>query len=179
MEVGAGLSDFMRETGFGGCPLTDWASQKDRHLISGYVFFLGRGAITWSSKKQYIIVLSSTESKYIVQTHAAKEVLWLWSFVNEMRGEKDKPLRLNCDNQGAIVLTKDNKFHSQTKHINLRFHFIREAVEDNKLSITYIPTEENMADIFTKALVRPKFEGFVERLGLREVKGSEEGTTTK
>ena len=96
-----------------------------------------------------------------------------------MRGKKDKPLRLNCNNQGAIALAKDNKFHSRTKHIDLQFHFIREAVEDNKLSVTYIPTEENMANIFTKALARPKFEGFVERLGLREVKGSEEGTTTK
>ena len=111
--------------------------------------------------------------------HAAKEALWLQSFVNEMRGEKDEPLRLNCDNQGARALAKDNKFHSQTKHIDLQFHFIREAVEDNKLLITYVPTEENMADIFTKALARPKFEGFVERLGLREVKGSEEGTTMK
>ena len=101
------------------------------------------------------------------------------SFVNEMRGEKDELLRLSCDNQGAIVLAKDNKFHSQTKHINLQFHFIREVVEDNKLSITYIPTEENMADIFTKALVRPKFKGFVKRLGLREVKGSEKGTMMK
>ena len=75
--------------------------------------------ITWSSKKQYIIALLSMESEYIVQTHVAKEVLWLWSFVNEMRGEKDKPLRLNYDNQGAIVLAKDNKFHSRMKHINL------------------------------------------------------------
>ena len=119
------------------------------------------------------------ESEYIVQMHAAKEALWLQSFVNEMRGEKDEPLRLNCNNQGAIALAKDNKFHSQTKHIDLRFHFIREAVEDNKLSITYIPTEENMANIFTKALARLKFKGFVERLGLKEVKGSEEGTKMK
>ena len=119
------------------------------------------------------------ESKYIVQAHAEKEALWLRSFVYEMRGKKDELLRLNCNKQGAIALAKDNKFHSQTKHINLRFHFIREVVEDNKLLITYVPTEENMADIFTKALVRPKFKGFVERLGLREVKGSEEGTTMK
>ena len=74
----------------------DWASQKDWHSISGYVFFLGHGAITWSSKKQYIIALSSTESKYITQMHAAKEALWLWSFVNEMRGEKDKLLQLTA-----------------------------------------------------------------------------------
>ena len=76
-----------------------------------------------------------------------------------------------------IVLAKDNKFHSHMKHIDLRFHFVREAVEDNKITITYIPTEENVADIFTKALARPKFEAFVERLGLRGRKEeSERGT---
>ena len=121
--------------------------------------------MTWSSKKQYIIVLLSTESEYIVQMHAAKEALWLQSFVNEMRGEKDKPLRLNCDNQGARALTKDNKFHSWTKHIDLWFHFIREVVEDNKLLITYIPTEENMVNIFTKALARPSLRDLLKGWG--------------
>ena len=77
-----------------------------------------------------------------------------------------------------IALAKDNKFHLQTKHIDLQFHFIREAVEDNKILITYIPTEENIADIFTKALARPKFEGFIERLGLRE-EGKEDERATK
>ena len=115
---------------------------------------------------------------YIAQTHAAKEALWLRSFINEIRDEKDKPVNLYCDNQGAIVLVKDNKFHARTKHIDLRFHFIREAVEDNKILITYIPTEENVADIFTKALVRPKFKGFVGRLGLAEEKGRSEDKRT-
>ena len=73
-----------------------------------------------------------------------------------------------CDNQGAIALAKDNKFHACTKHINLRHHFIREAVEEDKITMTYILTGENVVDIFTKALARPKFEGFVKKLGLRE-----------
>ena len=149
----------------------DWASQKDRHSISGYTFFLSQGVISWSLKWQHIIALLSTESEYIAQTHAAKEALWLIGFTDEIRGEKNQPINLYCDNQGAIALAKDNKFHVRTKHIDLRFHFIREAVEDNKILITYIPTEENVADIFTKALVRPKFKGFVGRLGLAEEKG--------
>ena len=65
---------------------------------------------------------------------------------------------------------KDNKFHARTKHIDLRHHFIREAVEE-KIKVTYIPTEENVADIFMKALARPKYEGFIERLGLRDKGG--------
>jgi len=144
----------------------DWASQKHRHSISGYSFHFGRGAISWSSKKQHIVALSSTEAEYIAQTHAAKEALWLRSFVKEIREERNGTLTINCDNQGAIALAKDNKFHSRTKHIDLRYHFIREAVEDKKISVNYIPTDDNISDIFTKPLSKQKFRRFVEMLGL-------------
>ena len=90
-------------------------------------------------------------------------------------------MKVNCDNQGAIALAKDNKFHSHMKHIDLWYHFIREAVEDNKISISYILTDENVSDVLTKALVRLKFEQFIEALGLRrlERKGREERMTRK
>ena len=96
----------------------DWAGQPHRHLISGYSFHMGAGAITWSSKKQYIVALLSTEAEYIMQTHAAKEVMYLCAFVQEIC-RLDKPIAINCDNQGAITLSKDNKFHAQTKHIDI------------------------------------------------------------
>ena len=80
-------------------------------------------------------------------------------------------MKINCDNQGAIELAKDNKFHSRTKHIDLRYHFIREAVEDNKVYLSYIPTDDNVSDLLTKALARPKYQGLVDRLGLRVVEG--------
>ena len=146
----------------------DWASNKHRHSISGYSFHFGCGTVSWSSKKQYIIALSSTEAEYIAQTHAAKEALWLRSFLDEVRGTGGGPMTINCDNQGAIALAKDNKFHSRTKHIDLRFHFIREAVQDEKIAVSYIPTDENVSDVLTKALARPKFQRFVEMLGLRD-----------
>ena len=151
----------------------DWASNKHRHSISGYSFHFGCGAVSWSSKKQNIIALSSTEAEYIAQTHAAKEALWLRSFVEEVRGGSQGPMKINCDNQGAIALAKDNKFHSRTKHIDLRFHFIREAVQDKKITVSYIPTEENPSDVLTKALAKPKFQRFVEMLGLRVEKEGE------
>ena len=157
---------------------TDWATNKHRHSILGYSFHFGCGAISWSSKKQYIIALSSTEAEYIAQTHAAKEALWLQSFVDEVRGTGGAPITINCDNQGAIALAKDNKFHSRTKHIDLRYHFIREAVEDEKLVVSYIPTDENVSDVFTKALAKPKFQRFVEMLGLRD-EGQPEGERRK
>jgi hypothetical protein len=127
---------------------------------------MGKGAVSWSSKKQYIIALSSTEAEYIAQTHAAKEALWLRSFLKEICGLQDAPLTINCNNQGAIALSKDNKFHARTKHIDIQYHFIREAIEDKKIQVIYIPTDNNVSDIFTKALTKNKFHRFVELLRL-------------
>jgi hypothetical protein len=78
-------------------------------------------------------------------------------------------MTINCDNQGAIALAKDNKFHACTKHINLRYHFICEAVEDGKIQVKYIPMDENVSDILTKPLAKMKFRAFVEMLGLETI----------
>ena len=148
-----------------------WAATYCRHSISRYSFHMGMGAITWSSKKQYIVMLSSTEAEYIAQTHAAKEVMYLCTFVQEICG-LDKPITINCDNQGAITLSKDNKFHAWTKHIDIQYHFIWEAVEDRKITLKYIPTDKNPVDIFTKLLTKTKFCHFTELLGLKDVDAS-------
>ena len=149
---------------------SDWASHTHRHLISGYSFNYGWGTVLWSLKKQNIIALSSTKAEYIVQTHAAKEGIWLKSFINKIRGGEEGPLTIMADNQGTITLAKDNKFHSGTKHINLQYHFICEAVEDERARMEYMPTSGNIADIFTKALAKPKFTKFIGRLGLAMMK---------
>ena len=145
---------------------SNYANQQDHHSIVGFAYHFGQGAISWSSKKQQVIALSTVKAEYIAQAHAAKEALWLRSFVNEIRKEPVRAITINSDNQGAIALLKDNKFHSRTKHIDIRYHFICEAVEDGKVSVVYIPTDENPADIFTKPLAKAKFRGFVELLGL-------------
>ena len=147
----------------------DWASQKHQHSISGFSFHYGMGAVSWSSKKQNVVLLLSTEAEYIAQIHAAKEAIWLRSFMSEMRGGKQMPLTISCDNQGTIALAKDNKFHSRTKHIDLHYHFIHEAIEDRKISVKYVPTGDNVSDIFTKALPKPKFQEMVGMLGLRRL----------
>ena len=94
----------------------------------------------------------------------------------KIQSGESRPIDLLCDNQGAIALAKDKKFHARMKHINLRHHFIREAVEEEKIKVTYISTEENVADIFMKVLARPKFVGFIEKLGLRDKEGKERTT---
>ena len=145
----------------------DYANQQDRHSIAGYAYLFGRGAVSWSSKKQQIVALSTVEAEYVAQAHAAKEALWLRTFLAELQSEPECRITINSDNQGAIALSRDNKYHSRTKHIDVRYHFIREAVEDEKLLVQYIPTDENPADIFTKPLAKVKFRRFSELLGLR------------
>jgi hypothetical protein len=148
----------------------DWVSQSHCHSISGYSFHYGLGPISWSSKKQGIIVLLSTEAEYIAETHAVKEGIWLKNFVREIIGEKIGPLTMMADNQGAISLAKDNKFHACTKHIDMRHHFVHEAVKDKKIKMKYVPTSENVTNIFTKALPKPKFAEFIQKLGLAMMK---------
>jgi hypothetical protein len=92
----------------------DRMSNEDRHAISGYAFLIDGGAVSWSAKQQDIVTLSTTEVEYVAATHAAKEALWLRSFIGELFGPKinSKPMTLLSDNQSTIVLTKDNQFHT-------------------------------------------------------------------
>ena len=148
---------------------TDWGGQKHCHSISGYSFHMGARAILWSLKKQHVVALSSTEAEYIVQTHMAKEALWLCSFLWELHSAPDNLVILNCNNQGAITLSKGNKFHMHTKHIYMHYHFIHKAVEDGKIMVQYILTGDNVSNIFTKPLAKAKFQELAELLRLHMI----------
>ena len=130
---------------------------------------MGAGAILWSSKKQHVVALSSTKAEYIMQMHMAKEALWLHSFLQELHSAPDDLLILNCNNQGVIALAKDNKFHTCTKHIDMCYHFICKAVEDRKVMVWYIPTGDNVSNIFTKPLTKAKFQELTELLRLHMI----------
>ena len=145
----------------------DGNSQSDRHAISGNVFILFGGAISWFSKRQEIIALSTTEGEYVAATHAAKEALWLRKLFAELFKPLEEPTTLYCDNQSAIALTKDDQFHARTKHIDIRFHFIRLVCQKGYVRLIYCPTAEMTADILTKALPSLKVKHFANALGLR------------
>ncbi|KAG9225191.1 hypothetical protein CCMSSC00406_0007022 [Pleurotus cornucopiae] len=130
----------------------DFASHMDRRSISGFCFFIGSGVISWSSKKQPLVTLSSVESEYVALTHAAKELIWLQRLIQELFVKLNLPTILYCDNQGAITISKDSTFHMCMKHIDTRFHFIRQTVNDDQAQIIYCPTDKMIADIFTKSL---------------------------
>jgi hypothetical protein len=147
---------------------SDWASQIHRHSISGFAFFVGKGVVSWSSKKQPIITLSSTEAEYVALTHSSKDIIWIQKLLNEFSSifHFSFPTTLYCDNQGAIRLSKDSTFHGRTKHIDVHFHFIRQTVAHGHINIIYCPTDDMIADTFTKPLARVKFEKFRRLLGV-------------
>lgn len=144
----------------------DGSMHEDRKAISGYAFLIDGGAVSWSSKRQEIISLSTTESEYVALTHASKEALWLRSLIGQIFAPFVDPVPMNSDNQSAIALARDNQYHARTKHIDIRFHFIRWIIEEKKLRLVYCPTEEMVADALTKALPSPKVKHFASALGL-------------
>jgi hypothetical protein len=147
----------------------DWASHVHRHSISGFVYFIGAGIVSWSCKKQPIVTLSSTEAEYVALTHSSKDILWIHKLLSEFSRifSFQMPTTLLCDNQGAIRLSKDSTFHARTKHIDVHFHFIRQTISTGHIVLKYCPTSDMIADVFTKSLAHHKFEKFRDLLGLK------------
>eukprot|EP00253_Pinus_taeda_P014360 PITA_14360 len=149
---------------------SDWAGDPDdRKSTAGYVFTLGSGPITWACKKQAAISLSSAEAEYRGAVEASKEALWLRQILSEFGFEQQHPTTLWCDNQSAIQLCKDPVQHQRSKHIELHMHFIRKLIHDHVLEVQYCSTDDQVADIFTKALTEAKFTKLRYLLGVQEV----------
>ena len=146
----------------------DWAGAiDDRHSTSGYVFKLSGGAITWSSKKQATVALSSTEAEYMGLCQATKEATWIKRLLIKLEHHQaNDSVNIYCDNQGVIALAKNAVHHTRTKHIDVQYHFIREKVQKNEIKILYCGTEDMVADIFTKGLGKDKHNRFRDGLGL-------------
>jgi len=149
----------------------DGASQEHCHAISGFAYILDGGAVSWMSKKQELVTLSTAEAEYVAATHAVKEGVWLCHFVEEAFQPLMNPTILYCDNQAAIALTKDRSFHAHTKHIDIRYHFIRFVVDSGSFLLIYCPTADMTADTLTKALPSVKAKHFAAALGLCTTSG--------
>jgi transposase InsO family protein len=145
----------------------DWAGDvSTRRSTSGYAFTLGQGVISWSSKRQTCVSLSSTEAEYVAIANAARELVWLRSLLAELSHKQKEPTVLHEDNQGAIALVKNPINHARTKHIDIAYHFIRDLYERKILFPIYCKTSEMAADALTKALSRAAHEYCVMRYGL-------------
>eukprot|EP00253_Pinus_taeda_P022312 PITA_22312 len=161
------ISRFISDPILSGYTDSDWAgSIDDRKSASGYVFSLGSGAVTWTSKTQQAVSLSSTEAEYQGVVKASCEAVWLRRMLADMHASQTCPTSLFCDNQGVLKLAKNPVFHERTKHVETHCHYIRQLVEDGSVQLRYVPTTEQPADIFTKPLGPNKFVKFRGSIGV-------------
>ncbi|KAG6402911.1 hypothetical protein SASPL_135125 [Salvia splendens] len=139
---------------------SDWAGDNDdRKSTSGYVFYMGDTAFTWMSKKQPIVTLSTCEAEYVAATFSVCHEVWLRSLLAELGWSQKEPTTICVDNKSAIALSKNLVFHNRSKHIDTRFHYIRECVANREIQVEYVKSQDQVADIFTKSL---KFEDFIK-----------------
>ena len=127
---------------------------------------MGFGPVTWACKKQQALALSSAEAEYRAAVNANQEDLWLRQILSEFGFEQQKPTPLWCDNESAIKLAKDLVLPQHNKHIELHMHFFRNLVHDRVLEMLYFPTDDQVADIFTKSLTEVKFSKLKFMLGV-------------
>ncbi|MCO5551191.1 hypothetical protein L7F22_004689 [Adiantum nelumboides] len=141
----------------------------DCRSTSGYLFSFGSAAVTWSSKKQSIVALSSTEAEYRGATVAACEVAWLKMLLQNLEIHVQDPIVIYCDNISSIQLARNPVFHAITKHIEVHYYFIRERVLSGDIDLDYVGIEDQVADLFTKALGVEKLRRFKGMLGLQNM----------
>jgi hypothetical protein len=133
------------------------------------MFSFGSGAISWSSKKQPTVALSNTEAEYRGVAIAACEVVWLQKLLSDLGQLVDAHVIIYCDNISSILLANNPVYHARIKHIEVHYHFIREKVLAKEIDLIHVSIEDQVADIFTKALGTDKLKKFRKMLGVLEV----------
>ena len=187
-QVAMGVVAYLRGTkeigltfGSGGTagykPLEGWVDSDHggcldtRRSTTGWVFEFCGSVISWSSKRQATVSTSTTESEYIAVSESAKEAVWLRGMLGEL-GYRQGRTQLNGDNQGSIALANKPAIHSRTKHIDIRYHLIRELIENKTISLGYVESANQKADVLTKPLAKPRHVANVRDLRLEQPKRS-------
>jgi hypothetical protein len=147
----------------------DWGSDiSDRKSFSGYAVLLNNGLIHWKTKKQKCVALSTTEAELIGMSETNKECMWTRNFLNEINQGRflPDPIKIRCDNQGAINIAKNHTTSERTKHIDIKVLQIRDEVHKGNLTFQYVNTNENRADIFTKNVSKAKLNEHMKNMGI-------------
>jgi len=142
-----------------------WANNEDYTSLYGFAFLFGDSLISWSSKKQKNVVLSSTESEYITITHGAQEALWFLELLAEL-GIEQTTVPLLEDNEASINMCKNPQEYKRTRHIQVRYHFVRDLVKDKKIELIHCGTKDQLADLFTKGVSSVRLSYLLPRLGM-------------
>jgi hypothetical protein len=146
---------------------SDYAGDHDdRKSTSGYIFTMGSSAISWSSKKQPIVTLSTTEAEFVSAAACACQCMWLRNILNHLDVKQDKSTKINCDNSSSIKLSKNPIMHGRCKHIDVRFHFLRDLTKEGIIELTFCKSQDQLADIMTKALKLDTFCKLREGIGM-------------
>ena len=145
---------------YGGCKDT-------RRSTSGYVFTMAGGAVTWSSKRQATVALSTVEAEYVAMSRCAQQMVWMQSWLSEAEIDYTLPGLIKGDNRGAIALTKNTKDHGKVKHIDIRHHYIRDLLKSGAITLEQVSSADNLADIFTKPLPRDHHHRLLEALNIK------------
>jgi len=144
---------------YGGCRDT-------RRSTSGYVFTMAGGPVTWSSKRQATVALSTVEAEYVAMSRCAQQMVWMHTWLDEVGIEHVIPGVIKGDSRGAIALVKNTKDHGKVKHIDIRHHYIRELVKAETITFKQIPSADNLADLFTKPLARDTHHRLLKNLNI-------------
>lgn len=147
---------------------SDYGGDLDDHKsTSGYLFHIGSAAFSWSSKKQQIVALSTCEAEYMAIATCTCQAIWLKNILGELSIIQEGPITIYVDNKSTISLAKNPVSHSQNKHIDTKYHFIREQVKNKNVELVYCRTEDQLANIFTKPLKADIFHKLKEKLGMK------------
>ena len=138
----------------------------DRKSTTGYVFVFNKGPISWSSRKQPTVAMSTMEAEYMALSDSIRELLSRMYYITEMGISTIQPTVMYSDNQAAIALADGQGDYRRAKHIDIRYHFIRDHLQRGTLEIAYIPSERQLADFLTKALPAAKHNACLHGLRL-------------
>lgn len=146
---------------------SDWAGDvNDRKSLSGYVFRVYSSTVAWTTRKQTSVALSSAEAEYTALSVAVAEALWLRMLLKDLGRRMDEPIVLMEDNQACIRIAEEEKPTKRLKHVDVRFHFVRNEIQNRVIRLMYVPTENQIADIMTKGIPRTQYQKLRSLLGL-------------
>jgi hypothetical protein len=147
---------------------SDWGNDEvDRRSVTGWVYMLHGGAISWQSCKQHTVALSSVEAEYMAAAQATREAVWWRAFFTELGLPPSAATVVYSDSQGAIALGKNPEHHKRTKHIDIQHHYVREQVAAGTITMPYISTDDMVADVLTKPLAADRHARLARAMGVR------------
>jgi hypothetical protein len=170
LDYGLHFTKVLGSTHFIGYCDSDLTGDIDKgKSTSGTLFFLVNCLVSWQSIKKKVVALSSCEVEYIATSTIATQALWLSRLLAKLFSRHIEVVELKVDNKSALTLAKNPVFHERSKYIRIKYHFIRNCLEDGSIKAEYISTIDQLADILTKSMGKTKFEEMRERIGLKQI----------